>query len=42
MEQGVRAERQLAVILFAQLRNFEQIADMLDPEIVMSLVNEYP
>lgn len=41
MEQGVRAERQLAVILFAQLRNFEQIADMLDPEIVMSLVNEY-
>jgi class 3 adenylate cyclase len=41
MEQGVRAERQLAVILFAQLRNFEQIADMLDPEIVMSLVNEF-
>jgi len=41
MQQGVRAERQLAVILFAQLRNFEQIADMLDPEIVMSLVNEY-
>jgi len=41
MEQGVRAERQLAVILFAQLRNFEQIADMLDPEIVMNLVNEF-
>lgn len=41
MEQGVRAERQLAVILFAQLRNFEQIADMVDPEIVMSLVNEF-
>ena len=41
MQQGVRAERQLAVILFAQLRNFEQIADMLDPEVVMSLVNEY-
>lgn len=41
MQQGVRAERQLAVILFAQLRNFEQIADMLDPEIVMNLVNEF-
>lgn len=41
MQQGVRAERQLAVVLFAQLRNFEQIADMLDPEIVMNLVNEF-
>ena len=41
MQQGARAERQLAVVLFAQLRNFEQIADMLDPEVVMNLVNEY-
>lgn len=41
MQQSVRAERQLAVVLFAQLRNFEQIADMLDPEVVMNLVNEY-
>jgi len=41
VQQGMRAERQLAVVLFAQLRNFEQIADMLDPEIVMTLVNEY-
>ena len=41
MQQGVRAERQLAVVLFAQLRNFEQIADMLDPEVVMNLVNEF-
>jgi len=40
-QQSMRAERQLAVVLFAQLRNFEQIADMLDPEIVMNLVNEY-
>ncbi len=41
MQQEIRAERQLAVILFAQLRNFEQIADMLEPDVVMSLVNEY-
>jgi len=41
IQQGARAERQLAVILFAQLRNFEQIADMLDPEVVMNLVNEF-
>ena len=41
MEHKLRAERQLAVVLFAQLRNFEQVADMLDPEIVMNLVNEF-
>jgi adenylate cyclase len=41
MQQGAKAERQNAVILFVQLRQFEQIADMLEPEIVIELVNEF-
>ncbi len=41
MQQAAKAERQLAVILFVQLRQFEQIADMLEPEIVIGLVNEF-
>jgi len=41
MQQRAKAERQLAVILFVQLRQFEQIADMLEPEIVIGLVNEF-
>lgn len=40
-QQAVQAERQLAVILFVQLRNFEQVTDMLDPEVVMKLVSEF-
>lgn len=41
MQQRAKAERQLAVILFVQLRQFEQIADMLEAEIVVGLVNEF-
>jgi adenylate cyclase len=39
--QHAAAERHSAAILFARLRNFTRLSDMLDPETVLHLVGEF-